>query len=80
MSTECNSQCEAVIKAARHAIEACGWVVNEDFSDDGKTLHLELFKGDQRKGWGMFEPSYCWTEAYQSITGRSWVELVGGAL
>lgn len=71
------SHVELVIKAARSAIEALGWVVNEDFSDDGKTLHLELFKGEKRLGWGMFEPSYCWTEAYQSITGRSWFELVG---
>lgn len=79
MSTKNNSKAKAVIKAAREVIEACGWVVNEDFSDDGKTLHLELLKGEKRLGWGMFEPSYCWTEAYQKITGHSWVELIGGA-
>ncbi|MBL4798168.1 MAG: hypothetical protein JKY50_12185 [Oleispira sp.] len=79
MSTKNNSKAQAIIKAAREAIEALGWVIDEDFSDDGKALHLVLTKCKQRLGWGMFEPSYCWAEAYQKITGRSWIELIGGA-
>lgn len=70
------SRVELVVKAARHEIEAMGWEINEDFSDDGQLLHLELFKGGQRKGWGMFKPLYCWTEAYECITGYSWFDLM----
>ena len=65
---------ENLIKAAKKEIEAKGWKIKEHHYN-GES-HLEFTRGHERKGWGMFETLYCWTEAYQSITGKHWMTLL----
>ena len=32
-----------------------------------------------RRGWGLFDRFYCWTQAFESITGQTWWHCVNGA-
>lgn len=64
----------AVIEQARSQIEALGWVVDE-FVNDSDECHLEFNRGDYRVGWGLFDRLYCWTEAFERLTGKSWQTL-----
>ncbi len=65
----------AFIGKAHHAIGAEGWNIEEELTQNG-LCHLVITKDDQRKAWGLFEPIYCWTEAYEHATGRQWLTLL----
>lgn len=67
-----------VINKAKSEIASLGWKWSEEpgYPPNAHLIHLELTRGDERKGWGLFEPLYCWTEAYEKITGKSWQTLI----
>ncbi len=66
-----------LIAKAKKEIENLGWTAVEDMRNENGDVHLELTAANgQRKGWGMFSQVYCWTEAYESITGKSWITLI----
>lgn len=74
---------EATIANIRAQLISHGWTRIEEFIDTEKqyksedNCHLELYHEDgTRKAWGMFPRLYCWTEAYEEITGRPWMESV----
>lgn len=62
------------IVKARIALTSIGWSCDETFNENGEG-HLVLTKDGERKAWGMFDQIFCWSEAYKTITGRSWLEL-----
>ena len=76
MTTTAQTRTEAAIRTARREITQRGWSVSETRLGNNE-CHLELTKGSERKGWGVFDRLYCWTEAFEAITGRSWLELKG---
>jgi len=70
---------ENYIERAKAAIELRGWSISEksEFSPNKKgEIHLIIVKEDQLKGWGLFTPLYCWSEAYEAVTGNKWIELI----
>jgi len=73
---------EATIANIRAQLVARGWTtINEEIIDKAykpeDNCHLELIhENGTRKGWGMFPRLYCWTEAYEGITGRPWLDAV----
>lgn len=73
---------ETTIAAIRSHLDALGWTtVIENIEANpykpGNDCHLELYHEDgTRKGWGLFTRLYCWTEAYEGITGKSWLDIV----
>lgn len=72
---------EATIANIRAQLASRGWSRVEEYIDPDTSkkdnCHLELYYEDgTRKGWGMFPRVYCWTEAYESITDRPWLDAV----
>ena len=75
---------DATITNIRAQITARGWTITESLDGESKDTqgnindcHLELIHTDgTRKAWGYFGRVYCWTEAYESITGNSWIDAV----
>jgi len=70
---------QTVIDRARAAITALGWSWTQEHGElehNQHLVHLELTKDGRRMGWGLFEPSYCWAEAFEKVTGRDWIELI----
>lgn len=63
------------ISKARVAIETLGWVVDEELYDNDEA-YVVFTRDSERTGWGRFHQLYCWTEAYEAITGQPWGELV----
>ena len=72
------STTEISIAKARKAIEARGWGIYETRirpTPAGNCV-LELFREGNRQSWGVDDRTACWAEAYQSVTGSKWEELV----
>ncbi|PPD36771.1 MAG: hypothetical protein CTY18_03015 [Methylomonas sp.] len=70
---------QRVIDRAIREIEQRGWqwsLEPGELEHNKHLVHLELTRGSERIGWGLFEPSYCWTEAFEKVTGRDWIELI----
>lgn len=69
---------ESLIEKAKASIGDLGWSWTQEpgYPPNEKLVHIELTRGDERKGWGLFEPLFCWTEAYQAITGKPWMTLM----
>lgn len=72
---ESPSNCERVIAAAKSAIVNAGWRIDEEYLK-GDKCYLALEKDGKHKGWGMFDRLYCWTDAYETITGNPWTALL----
>ena len=66
---------ERFLFSARKAIESQGWVCDEEFNEEAM-CYLVITKDDQRIGRGMFDRLYCWSEAYEKVTGQPWISLV----
>ena len=51
---------------------------NETLDDDiPEDCHLVCISSDgERRAWGLFDRTYCWTEAYRAITGNDWQHSV----
>lgn len=64
---------ETAIQKAKDEIAKNGWRIDEYIA--GSQCHIELTKGDERVGWGMFQRLYCWTEAYEFVTKKHWLNL-----
>lgn len=67
---------DKLILKAKNEIEKLGWVAVEDMRNDNGDVHLELTRNGVRKGWGMFDRAYCWTEAFEAVTGKRWTALL----
>jgi len=66
---------ENMIKEARDQLESLGWTIEETLFDGGK-CRIILTKDGEMISWGIFKRNICWAEAYRSIVGRSWLELL----
>lgn len=67
---------DELIAKAKKGIEKRGWTVVEDMHNDQGDIHILLKKDGERKGWGMFDRVYCWTEAFEHVTGKRWMDLL----
>lgn len=63
------------IQKAKQAIESRGWTCDEFLNEQGQ-CHLTIVKGDQDIGWGLFDRLYCWTEAFEKVTGLPWMSIL----
>lgn len=70
-----NPKAEALFRSAKKEIEKNGWVVTEDLGENNEML-LICEKEGRRKGWGMFHPITCWSEAYKTICGKDILTLL----
>ena len=66
---------EQLIEKARKEITDLGWRI-EEYNNGRGECHLVFTKGGERKGWGLLPTLYCWTEAYETLTGKSWTDLI----
>ncbi|PCJ88580.1 MAG: hypothetical protein COA54_02360 [Thiotrichaceae bacterium] len=68
-----NNNIENAIQKAKDEIAKHGWRTDEYIA--GNQCHLEITKDGRRFGWGMFQRLYCWTEAYEFVTKKHWINL-----
>ncbi len=76
---------EATIANIHAQLTARGWTITESLDGEGKDsrgnindCYIELIHTEtgERRSLGYFQRVYFWTEAYEAITGRSWLDAV----
>ena len=74
------TQVNALIAYIQTALQHQGWTCFETSvgGSNPQNCHLICYQEQDpdgtRRGWGLFDRFYCWTQAWAAITGRPWWE------